>query len=541
MNAAAATGALFVLALCACDANPPPSGAMIREHMEALATDALQGREAGTEGHLVAARYVAESFSGLGLAPAAGDGSFFHQVPLLESRLVPGSEALRLHRDGTTLELEPGQDFVTAGGFGEARERLRAPLLFVGYGIQAPEYGHDDFAGVNPAGSILVQFTGAPPGFAHDERAYYSSADGKQALAVRLGARGIITIRTPVDRQRLTWERVRHSAAGSGMRWLDAGGAAHEGHPQLLAHAMLSDQGAAQLFALAGRDLEALFVQHDAGDTGAFALGVEAHFERRSTQRRVTSPNVLALLPGSDPELRGEYLLFSAHLDHLGADPGGQGDVIYNGAYDNAAGVATLLEVAAALARTRPAPRRSILFAAVTAEEKGLRGSDYLAHHPPVAIGSIVANINIDMPYLGFPAADVEGYGADHSTLHDTLALAAGEHGLALTPDRHPELVRLIRSDQYSFVRQHVPGLNLKPGTVSADPAVDGTGQVALYLHEHYHARSDELGLPYSEEGATRFARVALSLGLRVANADERPRWREGDFFGERFRKADVE
>ena len=533
---------LIVSALYGCEPYPapPPSAAAIRMHMEFLAADALQGREAGTEGHRQAAEYVAGYFATLGLAPGAGDGGYLQQVPLLESRLVAGSAALGLFREGSVVNLEPGQDFVTAGGFGAQRDSLRAPLLFVGFGIQAPEYGHDDFAGVDPAGHILVQFTGAPPGFAHDERAYYSSGDAKQALAARLGALGILTIRTPVDAQRLTWDRVVRSAAGSAMRWLDSRGDPHEGHPQLAAGAMLSEEGAAQLFALAGHDLEALFARHGEGATGAFVLGVEARFERRSTQRRVNSPNVLALLPGSDPALRGEYVLLTAHLDHLGSDPGAPGDAIYNGAYDNAAGVATLLEVAAAMTRATPAPRRSILFAAVTAEEKGLRGSDYLAHHPPVAIGRIVANINIDMPYLGFPIADVEGYGADHSSLHEALAETAAEHGLVLSPDRHPELVRLIRSDQYSFVRQHVPGLNLKPGATSTDFSVDGADQVAAYLREHYHAPSDELDLPFNQAAASRFAQVALALGLRVANADARPRWREDDFFGERFRRSDA-
>jgi Zn-dependent M28 family amino/carboxypeptidase len=268
---------------------------------------------------------------------------------------------------------------------------------------------------------------------------------------------------------------------------------------------------------------------------GSFEMGVSASLNRRSVQRHASSPNVLALLPGSDPELNGQYLLFTAHLDGLGIQVGMNGDQIYNGAYDNAAGVAIVIEIADALARLSPAPRRSIIFSAVTAEEKGLRGSDFLAHHPPVAIGDIVANINIDMPYLGYPIADVEGYGVDHSTLQDALIKATEMLDVLLSPDAHPELVRLIRSDQFSFVRKGVPGLNLKPGSVSSDTLVKGSELQGAFLREHYHAPSDDLTLPFNEQGAATFLRVALMFGLIVANEDQAPRWNDNDFFGVRF------
>ena len=222
-------------------------------------------------------------------------------------------------------------------------------------------------------------------------------------------------------------------------------------------------------------------------------------------------------------------------MDHIGIRPGENGDEIHNGAYDNAAGVAIILEVAGALSGLTPAPRRSIIFAAVTAEEKGLRGSDYLANNPPVAITDIVANINIDMPYLGYPIANVEGFGVEHSTLHGALIRAAEQHNLVLTPDPRPELVRLIRSDQFSFVKQGIPGLNLKPGSNSSDPDIDGAELRNAFLHDHYHGPSDDLNLPFSEDGAQRFVRVLLAFGLIVANDDESPRWKDGDFFGDQF------
>jgi Zn-dependent M28 family amino/carboxypeptidase len=512
------------------------SGARIRNHIEVLAADDMQGREAGTAGHLKAAEYVASQFAEIGLNPLGDRSTYFQNIDFLETRLVEGSASMVLHRGKIDRSLEFGKDFVVYGGFGGAEDSVTAPLVFVGFGIQAAEYNHDDFAGVDVNGRILVEFTGAPPQFANDERAYYSSGTGKQALAIELGAIGIVTIRTPVDQQRLTWPRVLASAASPGMRWLEADRAPHDGFPELSGNAMLSESGAEQLFQLAGRDLGELFEHHaDGGGAGSFELGVSVTVSHQSAQRHTSSPNVLALLRGSDQKLRNEYVLFTAHLDHLGVRASDNGDDINNGAYDNAAGVAIVIEVAGALASLSPAPRRSVIFAAVTAEEKGLRGSDFLAHNPPAAIGDIVANINIDMPYLGYPIADVEGFGVNHSTLHNALIRATEELGIALSPDEHPELVRLIRSDQFSFVQQGIPGLNLKPGSNSSDPDIDGSELRGTFLREHYHGPSDDLDLPFSEEGAERFVRVAFLLGLIVANDEQPPKWQDGDFFGERY------
>jgi hypothetical protein len=509
------------------------TGGEVRTHMAVLAADDMQGREAGTRGHLQAAIYVASRFADMGLQQF-GD-SYFQDIDFLETRLVPGSAALALHGSKRDVVLEDGKDFVRSGGYGRSAESITAPLAFVGFGIQAPEYGHDDFAGIDVAGKILVVLTGAPPGFADNERAFYSSSAGKQALAARLGAVGLVTIRTPVDLERLTWPRMIDDAASSSMRWLEHDGSPHEGFAQLSGNAILSESGAAILFTLAGRDIEAAFDFYSGGGVDSFDFDITATMSRQSVQRRVSSPNVLALIRGSDPALRGEYLLYTAHLDHLGVHAGIDGDDIYNGAYDNAAGVATMLAVAGAIATMRMVPRRSIIFAAVTAEEKGLRGSDYLARNPPVAIDDIVANINIDMPFLGHPIANVEGFGVEHSTLHEALQRAAADLGLELTPDSRPELVRLIRSDQFSFVKQGVPGLNLKPGSMSSDTAIDGAELRATFLREHYHGPHDDLDLTFNEYGAERFARVALRLGLIVANEKIAPKWKEGDFFGKKF------
>ncbi|MCG8504738.1 MAG: M28 family metallopeptidase [Sphingomonadales bacterium] len=535
MRAGLIVASAFVLAGAADTPAEPISAAAIRAHMEVLAADDMQGREAGTVGYLKAADYVAARYAALGLAPLGDGGGYFQNIAFIETRLAAASASLTLQRGEEARALRLGGDFVRSGGFGASEEAVTAPLVFVGFGIRAPEYDHDDFAGVDVAGKILVVLSGAPPGFVTDERAFYSSSAGKQALAAELGAVGILTVRTPVDQKRTPWSRYQARIGSSSMRWLEADGTPRGGYPELAGNAVLSESGAAQLFTLADRDLDALFARHSAGETGSFDLGVSATLGRRSEQRRVSSPNVLALLPGSDPKLRDQHVLFTAHLDHLGTRVDG---AIYNGAYDNAAGVAIILEIAKAMAAGPPC--RSVIFAALTAEEKGLRGSDYLAHNSPVPSDSIVANINIDMPYLGHPIADVEGLGVEHSTLQDALTAAASRVGLAVTPDPRPELVRFIRSDQFSFVKQGIPGLNLKAGSQSSDPEVDGTALRSAFLRAHYHRPSDDLSLPFSEVGARRLAQVALTFGQIVANDDEPPRWKEGDFFGDRFGRAAV-
>jgi len=512
-----------------------PSAERVRAHMTVLADDAMQGREAGTAGYVRAAEYVAAQFAGFGLVPMGDDGSYFQSVPFLSTRLVPESASLVIVHGNEEWPLVFGEDFVTSGSFDADDESVTAALVFVGYGVDAPEHGHEDFTGVDTSGKILVRLTGAPPGFPTDERAYYSSSSVKNRSAVEHGAVGVITVRTPVDLPRLTWDRYVAAIGSSSMAWTDSDGRPFDTYPELKGEAVLGEAATETLFKTAGHDLDAIFARREAGETGAFDLGTVATLSRRSLRERTSAPNVIAMLPGADDSLQGQYLLYTAHLDHLGIRSGKAGDDIHNGAYDNAAGVATMLEVARVMAAKPETPRRTVVFAALTGEEKGLQGSSYLAQHPPFNIEGMVAVINIDMPYLGFPIAEIMGLGVEHSSLKPALENAALQAGLVYTPDPRPELVRFIRSDQFSFVRRGVPGLNLKPGARSSDPAFDGPAMHEAYLKDHYHQPSDDLELPFSQEGSERFARVALSLGLEVANGEQRPHWNADDFFGRQF------
>ena len=511
------------------------TGHGIRAHMEVLAADDMEGREAGTVGYERAADYVARQYRAAGLEPMGDDGGYFQSIDFFETRLVPESAQLSVHKDGADLELTFRDDFVRSGGYGEANEVISAPLVFAGHGIDAPEYKHDDFAGVDVSGKIMVVLSGAPPQFGTDQRAFYSSGQVKRATAVDRGAVGIITVRTPVDQARRPWDRYLPGIGSAGMRWIDMDGKPYQAYPQLAGSATLSETGAGKLFAFSGYALDRIFEKHAAGGTGSFDMGVTAEATRTSKQRNVSSANFVGWLNGRDGALQDEYVIYTAHLDHIGIRPGEDGDDIHNGAYDNAAGIAAILEIAKAMAAMETAPRRSIIFAAVTAEEKGLQGSSYLARNPPVPAERLVANVNIDMPYLGFPVSDIEAFGAEHSTLLAAVSEATAAMNMGLTPDPMPERVRFVRSDQFSFVKEGIPAIAFKAGSKSSDPARDGSVMLADFLKNHYHRPSDDLDLPYSAEGAQRFVQTALVLGLIVADQDERPRWNEGDFFGERF------
>ena len=259
--------------------------------------------------------------------------------------------------------------------------------------------------------------SGAPAEFTTDQRAYYSSSRTKAEIAIEQGAVGVITMRTPVDQKRRPWARYLSGLGSPGLRWLNENNEPYQGYTQLKGSATISQSGAQKLFNLSGHNLEQIFKLHAEGGTNSFLMGIEASLKRSSIQREVMSSNIIGFIQGDDPELKKEYVIYTAHLDHIGVRGDGK-DNIYNGAYDNAAGIGAIIEIADTIISMESKPRRSIIFAAVTAEEKGLQGSSYFTINPTVPLESLVANINIDMPYLGFPVADLHGFGAEHSSLY---------------------------------------------------------------------------------------------------------------------------
>jgi Zn-dependent M28 family amino/carboxypeptidase len=530
--------AVAVLAACAGAASRPYAPDVSRQRLEAhvrfLASDALEGRMTGTTGYRAAAEYVASQFGQLGLEPA-GTAGYFQDVEYASALIDPQRSAVRLHRGGKARALAWKQDWVAGGDVLRERSSVRAAAVFVGHGVQAPELGHDDFAGLDLRGKIAVVLDGAPKAFDANARAYYSSGRVKDAAAVKHGAIGVVGLRNAYSIKQYAWDSlVQNAGRVPSMRWVTPEGHAADYFTELRASAGLSEAAAAALFEGAPATYAQVLEADAAGAAmPRFALAGEIELDRRSTVTRARAPNVIARLPGSDPALAGEHVVYTAHLDHLGVGNAVNGDAIYNGMYDNAMGIAMLLESARALAAAKP--RRSVLFVVVGGEERGLLGSDYFAHHPTVPIDRIVANVNLDMPLLLYPIADVVAFGSEHSALGAVVAAAAEAEGLRLAPDPLPDEVIFIRSDQYSLVRQGVPAVFLVPGFTSSDPAIKGGDAFGAFLKTHYHKPSDDLTRPVDWDSAERFTRVNVRIGLATANAAAAPTWHPGNFFGERF------
>jgi Zn-dependent M28 family amino/carboxypeptidase len=319
------------------------------------------------------------------------------------------------------------------------------------------------------------------------------------------------------------------------MSWINLSGEAANYFPQLQGGAMLNVPPAHELFSRAPISFEQALDAADAGTPLSTPLGTEVTLARKTDHESIMSPNVIGILRGSDPDLADEYVVFTAHLDHVGTGVPINDDTIYNGMYDNAMGSSLLIETARAFAAMPEPPRRSIMFIALTAEERGLVGSDYFAHYPTVPSDSLVANVNLDMPLLLFPLADVIAFGAEHSSLERIIGSVVGEEDFALAPDPVPEEVLFIRSDQYSFVKKGVPSVFLVPGFNSTDPEINGGALFSEHLQTHYHQPSDDLSRPIDWDSALRFARANVRIGHAVAEEDARPAWNEGDFFGDKF------
>jgi hypothetical protein len=517
----------------------------LRAHMRFLADDLLEGRGTGARGYDVAARYVAARFAELGLEPAGTGGGYLQPVRLLRAWPLPAESRFEVRRGARRERLEHGRDFSWSPDFLRAESRVEnAELVFVGFGVSAPERGYDDYAGVDCRGKVVLMARGAPSTFDHNQRAYYAASEVKRQSALDRGAIAILGLRDPArpPEKPGRWEElVRFSTAAGDLTWVNAAGRPDRGDEALLAQARLSPLGAQRLLGREARRVDAALARAAKGTPASFALRARVDLVLRSRQAEAASANVAARLEGTD--LAHEEIVYSAHLDHLGVDPSAPAgaDAVYNGAYDNASGIAALIEIARAFASREP-PRRSIVFLAVTGEEEGLLGSEaYLDARPPAgeaAPGRIVANLNLDMFLMLYPLSDVVAFGAEHSTLGAFAERAAAQVGLELSPDPYPEEVIFVRSDQFAFVRQGIPALFVVSGSASADPAVDGEKVTRAWIRNVYHTAADDLTQPFDHESGARFARANFLIGWQAANAAEPPSWNPGDFFGERFAPA---
>lgn len=510
----------------------------LKSHLRFLADDLLEGRDTGSRGHEIASLYIASEFEKYGLKPAGDDGSFMQRINFRQSFLDQTSPALTLSGpDGEQLLKYPAE-YLTYANVSTENASMAGKLVFVGYGIVAPELHHNDYQDIDVEGKIVVALTGKPKSFPSEEGAHFGSSSQKLKHAADNGAVGYITVSTPTGEKVRPYQNLLNFLHAPRVRWLNQDGQPANVFPQLKSGAYLSKDAAAKVFSGAEKSLEQIYqmLEKDESPKG-FDLPYSVSLSSKSEHKQISSPNVVAILEGSDPELKQEYVVYSAHSDHIGFAKTVKKDKINNGAMDNASGTSVLLETARLFSQSSKRPKRSILFVAVTGEEKGLLGSDYFAQNPTVAQQAMVANVNLDMPILTYEFADVIAFGANHSDLQESVSRAAENIGIKLSPDPWPDMALFTRSDHYSFVKQGVPSVFLVPGLQSADPDVDGSKVFNNFIGTNYHKPGDDFNQEFNWKAATRFTEVNYQIGNTLANQSQKPSWNTGDFFGNTFSK----
>lgn len=500
-----------------------------------LAADAREGRATGSVGFDQAAEYVADRFKNLGLEPAGENGTYYQQVPLLEAMRLQNGATLKLQQDNFIQEFIFEKEFLPGVNFNQPSHSITANMVFVGQGVFAPELKHNDFSGVLLRDKIAVVFDGAPEYFPVTQRAFFSSRNEKLKQLSERGAIGVLFISNPKKEEERPWAMDSGNWAVPGMRLLDKNGMPLDSFPQLQASASVSLEATRKILDGAKYSADVLFDQLKNGKLQAFDLPGTLTISGNTQLRTLESRNVVAKLPGSDARLAKENVVFTAHLDHLGIGAPVKGDTIYNGAIDNALGIGIMLEAARNASVLSTKPKRSMLFIALTGEEKGLLGADYFAKNPTVPKNSIVANINMDMPVILTELLDVVTIGVDHSSLQKQVEQAATEIGFLLSPDPAPDQVVFVRSDQFAFIRQGIPAVYLDGGVVAKDPNIAGKELMENFLKMHYHRPSDDLSQPIHYSTAAKMAALNARIGQLVADDPYRPRWNLGDFFGQKF------
>jgi Zn-dependent M28 family amino/carboxypeptidase len=493
-------------------------------HVEALANDGMEGRNTGSPAHKRAADYVAAQFKKAGLEPAGAAGGYIQPVAFQSRRIVEAKSSLALVNNGVTAALTLGED-ANVNVRVDPAPAVDAPLVFIGYGLKIPERRIDDLAGVNLNGAIAVYISATPTSLPGPLQAHFGSAGERWKMYKAAGAIGTMSIAHPknmdVPWARSTLARLQPAMSLADPTLDDAAG-------QQLS-VTVNPAHADKLFAGSGHTFAELLALVDAGKpVPSFALPARLKATATVERSQVESQNVAGILRGSDPRRRDEFVVVSAHLDHLGVGGAVNGDTIYNGAMDNASGIAAILEVAQSLHDTGAKPARSILFVAVTAEEKGLLGSHYFAARPTVPRASIVADVNTDMFLPLFPMKTLMVLGLDESDLGNDVRATAKAVGVAVQADPEPQRNRFVRSDQYSFIRAGVPSLAMKVGYDEHTPEA---AIAAKWTAERYHAPSDDLQQPIDRSAAGKYVEVVRDLAVRIANRTDRPTWNDASFF----------
>jgi Zn-dependent M28 family amino/carboxypeptidase len=503
----------------------------LRGRIAVLANDSLEGRGPGTRGEQRTIAYLISQFKQLGLEPAGDHGTYLQNVPLVGVRIDP-SVTMDIARGKQSIRLKFPDEFVATTGVYEPVVSVKnADMIFVGYGIVAPEFGWDDYKGADVAGKILLMMNDDPnmgdsSFFAGKGRTYYGRWTYKYEIAAQKGALGAIVIHTN-ESAGYPYQVIRTSRSRENFD-LDTPGE----HRDIKLKGWTTEEATQRYLSLAGIDLHKLMASAQAKGFKPVSLGLTVSTVMKYSIRRMETHNVIGVLRGSDSKLKEEYVTFSAHHDHLGIGPSVDGDSIYNGALDNASGVSMMLAVAEEFGAMKVKPKRSLLFAAVAAEEKNLLGSQYFAEHSTVPLASLAANINIDGMNIWGKTNDVICLGAERSTLEKDVEATAKIMGQVVRPDAFPEQGSFYRSDHFSFAKIGIPALSLRSGAeYIGKPATYGKEVSDEFNKKHYHQPSDELRDDWNYEGAIQQGEFAARLAQRLANAVSMPKWNKGDEF----------
>ena len=538
--------ALFAAAQSADPGADEAQGKQWWAHVQYLASDAMQGRQTGSAEYLKAAAYVVEQFRSYGLQPAGVDGTWYQPVHFDVQRVLASQSSISLIVDGKPTPLVLGDDAILGTRLAQPKS-IDAPLVFIGYGLHLPEVKYDDFDSAEVPwaslkGKIVVYINGGPADLPGPLKSYARTSPFIKA-ARDAGVVGLISIPTPKSMD-FGWQRIASSASQPGMRLAPSPDAAQVAarHP-----ALADDQGemftatfnpaqAEKLFAGTGHTFADLLALADAQKPlPRFPLGKSVSATIATGITHVVSPNIAAKLPGSDPQLKAQYVLVSAHLDHLGVGAPIHGKTIYAGAMDDASGVATVLEVARKLAEAKQRPKRSMLFLVFTAEEKGLLGSRYYAGHPTVPAHDITADLNLDMFMPIFPLKKLHVQGLEQSTLAEQAEATGAGHHIMIAADPEPDRNSFIRTDQYSFVQAGVPALAFKFGWTYGSPEYKAW---RAWLAERYHSTDDDLTQPVDLAAAAQFNSFLADLARRIADDPSQPHYLNSSFF-KRFETAE--
>jgi len=511
------------------------------ENIKILSSDEYEGRAPASKGEKLATHFIEAQFKQLGLEPGNPDGTYFQNVPMVGITADPATELVFASpASGKPVTLKYADDFVAWTKRVEPSVSVDAEMVFVGYGIVAPEYKWDDYKGVDVKGKVLVMLINDPPvpdpqdpsqldekTFKGKAMTYYGRWTYKFEIAAEKGAAGCLIVHQ-TGPAGYPWGVVKSSNTGEQFSLV----AADRGMSRSAVEGWMTQEKARELFAMTGRDFDTLEKAAVRRDFRPVDLGVKASLALKNRIRTIESKNVVARLEGSDPKLRDEYVIYTAHWDHLGIGPEINGDKIYHGALDNASGVAALLELGRAYQRLAPPPRRSILFLSVTAEEKGLLGSQYYAEHPLYPLAKTLAAINMDgLNPLG-PTKDIEIIGLGQSTLDDVAKAVAAEQGRVVKPDAEPEKGFYYRSDHFNFAKQGVPALDLDSGVdYIGKPPGWGMEMRDKFTAEDYHKPSDKVKPYWDLRGAVEDLELLGEVGYRVANAKTFPTWKTGSEF----------